>query len=111
MHGHVASGGPVDGADGVDDGAGGLDRAQGSAQIGGDGARGQNGRDGGLDGIRFVLQIEAVALSGAEPWIGSNRPGPSAPRDAEGSRPMEPPSTEISSDRMSPNMFSVRMTS
>ncbi|MNR13135.1 hypothetical protein D3C85_1295230 [compost metagenome] len=51
------------------------------------------------------------AMSGAEPWIGSNRPGPSAPREAEGSRPMEPPSTEISSDRMSPNMFSVRMTS
>ena len=36
---------PVDGPDGVDDGAGGRDGSQRPAQIGGDGARGQDGRD------------------------------------------------------------------
>ena len=51
------------------------------------------------------------AMSGAEPWTGSNRPGPSAPRLAEGSIPSEPVSIAASSERMSPNMFSVRITS
>ena len=51
------------------------------------------------------------AMSGAEPWTGSNRPGPSAPRLAEGSIPSEPVSIAASSLRMSPNRFSVRITS
>jgi hypothetical protein len=49
-------------------------------------------------------------MSGAEPWIGSNRPGP-APSEADGNSPSEPASTAASSLRMSPNMFSVRITS
>jgi len=50
------------------------------------------------------------ASVGAEPWIGSNSPGP-APRDADGNSPREPTSTAPSSLRMSPNMFSVTSTS
>ncbi len=38
-------------------------------------------------------------------------PGPPSPSDAEGSKPIEPASIEASSVRMSPNMFSVTMTS
>ena len=52
------------------------------------------------------------AMSGAEPWTGSNRPGvPSAPRLAEGNIPSEPVSIAASSLRMSPKRFSVRITS
>ena len=50
------------------------------------------------------------AMSGAEPWTGSKSPGPS-PRLADGSRPREPTTAPASSERMSPNRFSVRMTS
>ena len=50
------------------------------------------------------------AMSGADPCTGSNSPGPS-PMLAEGSRPMEPAITAASSDRMSPNRFSVSTTS
>ena len=51
-------------------------------------------------------------MSGAEPWTGSNRPGPSGrPSEALGSMPIEPVSIAASSLRMSPNMFSVRITS
>ena len=56
------------------------------------------------------------AMSGAEPWIGSYSPNvPCAvfrsPSDADGSIPSEPASTPASSDRMSPNRFSVTRTS
>ena len=51
------------------------------------------------------------AMSGALPWIGSYRPRRPSPSEAEGSRPIEPASMEASSVRMSPNMFSVTMTS
>ena len=52
------------------------------------------------------------AMSGAEPWTGSKRPGaPSAPRLAEGSIPSEPVSIADSSLRMSPKRFSVTITS
>ena len=51
------------------------------------------------------------AMSGAEPCTGSNRPGPSPPSEALGSMPIEPVSMAASSERMSPNMFSVRITS
>jgi hypothetical protein len=50
------------------------------------------------------------AMSGAEPCTGSYRPVP-LPRLADGSRPSEPTIAPASSDRMSPNMFSVTMTS
>ena len=55
-------------------------------------------------------------MSGAEPWIGSYSPNvPCAvfrsPSDADGSIPSDPASTAASSDRMSPNRFSVTMTS
>src|SRR2546430_2280773 len=50
------------------------------------------------------------AIPDAEPWIGSNSPGP-APNDADGRRPSAPTSTAASSLRMSPNMLSVSSTS
>ena len=52
------------------------------------------------------------AMSGAEPWTGSKRPGsPSAPRLAEGSIPRLPVSIAASSLRMSPKRFSATITS
>ena len=50
------------------------------------------------------------AISGADPWQGSNSEL-SSPSDALASRPSEPASTDASSERMSPKVFSVRMTS
>src|SRR5688572_11711801 len=56
------------------------------------------------------------AISGADPCTGSYNPthaplGFFAPIEAEGSIPIEPASTAPSSLRISPNMFSVRITS
>ena len=51
------------------------------------------------------------AMSGAEPWIGSYSPLPFASSDADGSMPIEPASIDASSDRMSPNMLPVTITS
>ncbi|MMZ69050.1 hypothetical protein D1872_318120 [compost metagenome] len=51
------------------------------------------------------------AMSGAEPWHGSYMPLLLVSRDADGSMPMEPVSIEAWSDRMSPNMLSVTITS
>ena len=50
------------------------------------------------------------AMSGAEPWLGSYRAVP-LPSDAEASMPSEPVSMDASSERMSPNVFSVTRTS
>ena len=55
-------------------------------------------------------------MSGAEPWIGSYSPnGPCAvrrsPSEADGSIPRLPARTDASSERMSPNRFSVTSTS
>ena len=50
-------------------------------------------------------------MSGALPWMGSYSPLLFTSRDAEGSMPMEPPSIEASSDRMSPKMLPVTITS
>ena len=50
------------------------------------------------------------ARSGADPCTGSKRPAPS-PRLADGSSPSDPQTAPASSDRMSPNMFSVSSTS
>ena len=57
------------------------------------------------------LALPCPAMSGAEPWMGSNRPGLPVPREAEGSIPMEPVMTEASSERMSPKRLPVTMTS
>ena len=56
------------------------------------------------------------AMSGAEPWIGSYSPNVPcsvrrSPSDADGRTPRLPARTAASSDRMSPNRFSVTMTS
>src|SRR5436190_166425 len=50
-------------------------------------------------------------MSGAVPWIGSNRPLPRSSSDAEGSMPIDPVSIEASSDRMSPKRLPVTITS
>ncbi len=58
------------------------------------------------------LALPVPAMSGAEPCTGSNSPGPEpSPSEALGSIPSEPVSIAASSLRMSPNMFSVRITS
>ena len=57
------------------------------------------------------LATPCPAMSGAEPWTGSNTPGPLSPSEALGSIPSEPVSIAASSERMSPNMFSVTITS
>ena len=52
------------------------------------------------------------AMSGAEPCMGSKSPGiPGLPIDAEGSIPIEPVIMPARSERMSPNMLEVTMTS
>ena len=61
--------------------------------------------------IASGLAMPLPAMSGAEPCTGSNRPGPSPPSDALGSIPIEPVIIAASSLRMSPNMFSVTITS
>ena len=57
------------------------------------------------------LAMPLPAMSGAEPWMGSYRPSLPSPSEALGSRPSEPARTAASSVRMSPNMFSVTITS
>ena len=59
----------------------------------------------------YGLALSCPAISGAVPCTGSYRPGPSAPRLADGSMPSEPASTADLSLRMSPNRFSVTTTS
>ena len=50
------------------------------------------------------------AISGAEPPLGSYSPKAFSPKEAEGSIPREPVISAISSERMSPNIFSVAIT-
>ena len=57
------------------------------------------------------LAIPLPAMSGAEPWIGSYKPGPELPIEALGSIPRDPGSIEASSVRISPNMLLVTTTS
>ena len=61
--------------------------------------------------IASGLAVPLPAMSGAEPCTGSYSPGPPSPSEALGSRPIEPAIIAASSERMSPNMFSVRITS
>ncbi len=49
-------------------------------------------------------------MSGADPWIGSNTPYFS-PTEEEANNPIEPAKTLASSDKISPNIFSVKITS
>ncbi len=53
------------------------------------------------------------AMSGAEPWTGSNSDGPvrAGLRLAEAARPMPPETAPARSVRMSPKRLSVTMTS
>src|SRR5690606_4371970 len=67
-----------------------------------------------IDTERMVasgLAIPCPAISGAEPGQGSYMPWLLASSEADGSMPMEPVSMEASSERMSPNMLSVTITS
>ena len=59
------------------------------------------------------LATPRPAMSGAEPCTGSNMPGVArrSPSEALGSIPIEPVIIAASSERMSPNMFSVTITS
>ena len=66
--------------------------------------------------VPIGLARSRPAMSGAEPWIGSYRPNVPcsvrrSPSDADGSIPRLPARTAASSDRMSPNRFSVTITS
>ena len=62
------------------------------------------------------LAMPWPAMSGALPWIGSYSAerlpsGRRGPSDAEGSMPSEPVTIAAQSERMSPNRFSVTITS
>ena len=61
--------------------------------------------------VAMGLALFCPAMSGAEPWMGSYIPREVADRLAEGSMPMEPVMTEASSDKMSPKMLEVTITS
>ena len=56
------------------------------------------------------LAIPFPAISGADPWTGSNN-APSLPIFADGINPSPPTRPAPSSDNMSPNRFVVTMTS
>ena len=58
------------------------------------------------------LALSCPTMSGADPWMGSKSPGiPFAPKEAEGSIPMEPAICPASSERISPKRLLVTMTS
>ena len=66
--------------------------------------------------VAVGLAMSSPVLAGDEPWMGSYMPVVPcsvlrSPSEAEGSMPREPASTEASSERMSPNMLPVTMTS
>ena len=70
-------------------------------------AQQQGHAEDGAQGLAMPLP----AMSGAVPWMGSYRPRVPSPSEAEGSRPIDPASIDASSVKMSPNMFSVTITS
>ena len=57
------------------------------------------------------LALSWPAMSGAEPWTGSYMPKFPSAREAEGSMPMEPVIWLASSERMSPKILLVTITS
>src|SRR5579884_1251125 len=74
-------------------------------------AKGQTQHHGRAEDHGQRVSDALPAMSGAVPWMGSYMPNLPLPRLAEGSSPIEPVSCEASSVRMSPNMFSVTITS
>ena len=61
--------------------------------------------------VAIGLAISFPAISGAEPWLGSYKPNLVSFKEALGSIPIEPVIILASSERISPNIFSVRTTS
>ena len=61
--------------------------------------------------VAMGLAMPLPAMSGAEPPLGSYRPNFVSFKLALANIPMEPVTILASSDRMSPNMFSVSITS
>ena len=69
-----------------------------------------------LNIVAIGFDMFLPAISGAEPWTGSYRdlvlPFLSlSPNDADGSKPNEPVSIAASSDNISPNKLSAKITS
>ena len=50
-------------------------------------------------------------MSGADPWLGSYNPNLPSARLADDNIPIDPVIILASSDKISPNMFSVKITS
>ena len=73
------------------------------------GCAGAAARSSGASPAGFATPCPAIC--GAEPCTGSKRPGPSSPREADAARPRPPVTAAATSERMSPNVFSVRTTS
>ena len=61
--------------------------------------------------VAIGLALSWPAMSGAEPWTGSYMPKLPVASEAEGSMPIEPVIWLASSERMSPKMLLVTMTS
>ena len=61
--------------------------------------------------IAAGFAIPWPAICGAEPWTGSKIPGPSSPSEAEAASPRPPVTAAATSERMSPNVFSVTTVS
>ena len=61
--------------------------------------------------VAIGLAIPFPAISGAEPPLGSYRPNFVSLRLADASIPIDPVTMLASSERISPNIFSVRITS
>ena len=61
--------------------------------------------------VPMGLALSCPAMSGALPWIGSYSPRVPSPKLEDGIMPMLPVIMLASSERISPNMFSVTITS
>ena len=61
--------------------------------------------------IAVGLARPVPAMSGAKPCTGSKMPGPPSPRLADAADPSPPVTAAATSERMSPKVFSVTMTS
>ena len=61
--------------------------------------------------VAIGFALFCPAISGAAPWLGSYIPNLSSLRDADESIPIEPVTILASSDKISPNIFSVTTTS
>ena len=61
--------------------------------------------------VAIGLAMSLPAISGAEPWLGSYKPSFVFPKLALDNIPIEPVIMLASSDKISPNIFSVKITS